>query len=228
MSLKILYEDNQLIVAVKPAGVLSQSDGTDKADMLTIIKDYVKVKYDKPGAVYIGLVHRLDANVGGVMVFARTSKAAARLSEAIRDHEFAKRYYAVVEGAIPVGTSGTLIDRLSKDETARTAIIVADDAGREAVLDYTSLGIVRKDARDRTLVDVKLHSGRFHQIRAQFANAGHPLVGDTKYGGAPAGRAVLALHAVELSFEHPVTGAQLVFRDLPTSGPFAKFKIPAL
>jgi 23S rRNA pseudouridine1911/1915/1917 synthase len=228
MILKILYEDNQLIVAVKPAGVLSQSDGGQDPDMLAEIKAYVKEKHNKPGDVFIGLVHRLDQNVGGVMVFARTSKAAARLSEAIREHEFAKRYYAVVEGGIPPGTTGTLVDRLSKDETTRTAMVVAGEAGREAVLDYRSLAVIRKDGRARTLVDVTLKSGRFHQIRAQFANAGHPLVGDTKYGAAPAGRNVIGLHAVELAFEHPVTQVPLVFRDVPDGRPFSDFTIPEI
>jgi len=218
----ILYEDNHLIVCVKPAGVLSQRDIRGGDDMLTILKDYIREKYRKPGNVFLGLVHRLDQNVGGVMVFARTSKAAARLSAAIRERDVTKRYRAVVEGLLPVGAAGTLSDRLAKDESTRTAVV--SDAGKEALLDYVVLAAGERDGVPRTLLDITIRTGRFHQIRAQFAHAGHPVVGDVKYGAKPASEG-LALHAVELSFDHPVTGLPLSFRDIPRGGAFSGFDV---
>ena len=223
MTLNVLFEDNHLIVCVKPAGVLSQADGKNLPDMLSMVKEYLKVKYQKPGNVYCGLVHRLDLNVGGVMVFAKTSKAAARLSAAIRTRVFSKRYYAVVEGEIPPETRKTLIDWLVKDETARTAVIAGEGTGKQAVLSYLSLGVAKTDEGCQTLLDIKLESGRFHQIRVQLAHEGHPLVGDAKYGNAHFAGGPLGLYAYEIGFEHPIGKEPLIFRQNPQADPFAAF-----
>lgn len=221
---KILFEDNHLIVCVKPAGVLSQADGKDLPDILSILKAYVKEKYHKPGNVFIGLLHRLDTNVGGVMVFAKTSKAASRLSEAIREGDFAKHYYAVVNGILPVGETRTIMDRLDKDETTKTAFLAERGFGKEASLTYTVLESTSADGAILTLLDIQLHTGRFHQIRIQMASRGFPLYGDVKYGKKlPKGQEGLGLFAHGVEFEHPVTREKMAFSAFPEEGIFRKF-----
>lgn len=200
----ILFEDNHIIVAIKPKGILSQADGTDKEDMLSILKAYLKEKYNKPGNVYLGLVHRLDLFTSGIMVFARTSKAAQRLSKQIQNHEVTKKYLAIVEGSITEG--GTLQTYLLKNEELKKSFV--DPKGQEAVLSYSVL----ENKKDTTLVDITLQTGRFHQIRAQFASIGHPIYGDQKYGSIhqiPSHQ--FPLEAYSLSFFHPVTKNRLSF-----------------
>ena len=124
--LEVLYEDNHIIVVFKPENILSQADSTGDADMLTIIKEYIKKKYDKPGNVYLGLVHRLDRPVSGIMVFARTSKAASRLSKQIQNHEFSKQYLAVINGILPE-KEGELCDYLAKDSNGNTRVVSPSD-----------------------------------------------------------------------------------------------------
>jgi 23S rRNA pseudouridine1911/1915/1917 synthase len=222
--LKILFEDNHLFVCFKPAGVLSQADGKALPDMLTVIKDYLKDKYQKPGNVYLGLVHRLDLNVGGVMVFAKTSKAAARLSESIREHEFSKRYYAIINGRLPVGETKTLTDYLAKDDESRTGFVVEEKTGKEAKLAYTVLETLEEGRLPLSLVKIELFSGRFHQIRVQMSHAGYPLFGDQKYGEKTAkDQDMLGLFAYELDFVHPITKDELRFSAVPETGIFAKF-----
>ena len=203
---RIIFEDNHLLVAFKPAGYLSQSDGSDAPDMLTYLKAYIKEKYNKPGNVYLGLVHRLDRNVSGVMVFARTSKCASRLSEQIRKGTFSKRYRAKVQGKLE-GT-GKLVSYLVKDEkTNRVTIYDKEVPGsKRCELEYEAGEF--KDGF--TTVNVKLLTGRSHQIRAQFAHIGHPLDGDVKYGGRknPDG---IGLQSCYLSFDHPTSGERLDF-----------------
>jgi len=224
-NLTILYEDNHLIVCLKPAGVLAQADGKDLPDMLTVIKEYLKEKYQKPGNVYLGLVHRLDLNVGGVMVFAKTSKAAARLSEAIRDHDFSKRYFAVVNGALPVGETKTLTDYLAKDEDTRTGFVTSVETGKEASLSYTVLETILYGGQPLSLVSIELFSGRFHQIRLQMSHHGYPLYGDQKYGDKRnAVQEGLGLFAYELAFAHPVSKALLSFSEMPKTGIFTLFQ----
>ena len=211
---KILYEDNHIIVAVKPSGVLSQSDGSNAPDMLTILKAYIKEKYQKPGDVYLGLVHRLDRPVSGVMVFARTSKAASRLSEQIRQRKVDKIYRCVVDGILE--GEGRLENFISKDE-ARNIVTVSDTEKpgyKASYLDYRALA--SKDGL--TLAEVRLGTGRSHQIRAQMAQSGHPLIGDRKYGKSDDRTKDIALEAYKLSFEHPVKREFITFEAPVPSG----------
>ena len=217
---KVLYEDNHLIVAVKPAGVLSQSDGSNAPDMLTILKAYIKEKYQKPGEVYLGLVHRLDRPVSGVMVFARTSKAASRLSEQIRSRKVEKIYRCVVNGILE--GEGRLENYISKDESSNTVTVSdTEKPGYKAsYLDYRALAA--KDGL--TLVEVKLGTGRSHLIRAQMAHSGFPLIGDQKYGKKDERTKEIALEAYKLSFEHPVKREFITFEaPVPGSYPWSLF-----
>ena len=205
-SIPVLYEDNHLLVVVKPANLPSQADASGDDDLLSILKRYIGEKYNKPGAVYLGLVHRLDRPVGGVMVFARTSKAASRLSEAFRTHEQDRRYLAVVEGCIPGET--TLNDFLIKDgKTGMVRCVKANTPGAKAAKLVTAPIACRDEL---TLTDVRLFTGRSHQIRVQHANAGHPLWGDMRYGHGKPGRQI-ALWAYSLVLEHPTRHESLSF-----------------
>ncbi len=223
MDLKVIYEDNHIIVCEKPAGVLSQSGSMDKPDMLSLVKNYIKIKYEKPGEVWLGLVHRLDLNVGGVMVFARTSKAASRLSDEIRKHNFQKKYLAIVLGELEVGTKVHLSDNLEKDDQERKAFV--SESGKPAELDYTCLGVKTIGQKQYSLVDIDLVTGRFHQIRAQFAYHGHPIYGDTKYGEAKEdGNFFLGLYAYMIGFKHPVKDEIMKFELLPNQSTFINFE----
>jgi len=207
IKLNILYEDNHIIVVEKPFNVLSQADDTNDEDMLTIIKDYIKEKYNKPGNVYLGLVHRLDRPVGGVMVFAKTSKAASRLSDEVRTKSMHKYYLAVVHGKL---AEGTLIDKISKDEKTNNSYI--DDVnGKESILSYKTLYYDK--VNDLSLIEVDLKTGRHHQIRLQMSNINHPLYGDQRYGKGE--KTQIALYAYKLCFIHPVTKEELCFKNLP-------------
>ena len=216
----VLFEDNHLIVAIKPAGVLSQSDGSNAPDMLTILKAYIKEKYQKPGEVYLGLVHRLDRPVSGVMVFARTSKAASRLSEQIRSRKVEKLYRCVVNGVLE--GEGRLENYISKDESTNTVTVSDTEKPgyKDSYLDYKAL-----DSKDGlTLVEVKLGTGRSHQIRAQMAHSGFPLIGDQKYGKKDDRTKDIALEAYKLSFEHPVKREFITFEaPVPASFPWSLF-----
>lgn len=217
---KVLFEDNHIIVAIKPAGVLSQGDGSNSPDMLTILKAYIKEKYQKPGEVYLGLVHRLDRPVSGVMVFARTSKAASRLSEQIRTRRVEKIYRCVVNGVLE--GEGRLENYISKDESKNIVTVSnTEKPGYKAsYLDYRALA--SKDGL--TLVEVKLGTGRSHQIRAQMAHSGHPLIGDQKYGKKDDRTKDIALEAYKLSFEHPVKREFITFEaPVPNTFPWSLF-----
>ena len=184
---RILYEDNHLISVVKPAGILSQSDGSGAPDMVTELGKFVAARYGKPGRAFIGLVHRLDRNVGGAMVFARTSKGASRASEDMRNGMFYKGYFALTAGGKLPGDSGFLTDRLLKDERSNTvrAARKGEEGARDCLLYYKKVCEVEKPGPVYFAVPV---TGRSHQIRAQFALAGAPLKGDLKYGGERNGR----------------------------------------
>lgn len=212
-NLNILYEDNHIIVVVKPIGIPSQADKTGDLDMLTIIKNYLKKKYNKPGEAYLGLVHRLDRPTGGVMVFAKTSKSASRLSEQIRNKEFQKKYICIVDGKLE-NDRGTFRDFLLKNEKTNTSKVVKEGTknSKEAVLDYE---VIKYDEKiDMSVVKVNLHTGRHHQIRVQFASRNHSLSGDQKYGTRGRGKG-LALWAYKLSIIHPVKKERMEFEFLP-------------
>ena len=211
--MKVLYEDNHIIVVEKTPNIPSQSDKTGDEDMLTLVKEYIKEKYNKPGNVYLGLVHRLDRPVGGVMVFARTSKAASRLSEQVRQKIFKKKYLAVVDGKVK-NKKGTLEDYLYKDERNNISKVVSKEKknSKLAKLDYEVL--TYNEVKDLSLLEINLHTGRHHQIRVQLSNFGHSIFGDQKYGTRGQGKQI-ALWAYELTIEHPITKEKMVFKDLP-------------
>ena len=211
--LKILYEDNHIIVVEKKPNIPSQADKTEDIDMITIIKQYIKEKYQKPGNVYLGLVHRLDRPVGGIMVFAKTSKAASRLSDQVRTKTFKKKYLAVVDGKLNT-EKGTLEDYLYKDERNNISKVVDKNKknSKLAKLDYKVLKY--NEIKNLSLLEINLHTGRHHQIRVQLANFGHSIFGDQKYGTRGQGKQI-ALWAYELSFEHPTTKEIMTFKDLP-------------
>ncbi len=205
--LEILYEDNHVIVVVKPANVLSQGDSTGDSDMLTIIKDYIKEKYHKPGNVYLGLVHRLDRPVQGIMVFAKSSKAAARLTKQIQNHEFQKQYLAIINGIIPE-KKGEFCDYLTKREDGNT-IVTNPKNGKKSILKYEVL----MEKAGKSLVKIQLVTGRHHQIRVQFASRGYPLVGDQRYGNLDYKQ--ICLCSYYLSFLHPITKERMTFERYP-------------
>ena len=211
--LNVLYEDNHVIVVEKLVNIPSQADKTGDVDMLSIVKHYLKEKYQKTGEVYLGLIHRLDRPVGGVMVFAKTSKAAARLSEQVRTKQFEKQYLVVVDGKMQQ-EKGILEDYLLKNERNNISKVVKEGTknAKLASLDYEVL----KYAEDIQLsvVKVNLHTGRHHQIRVQFASRGHSLYADQKYGTRGRGKQV-ALWAYKLSFYHPISKQKLTFQVLP-------------
>ena len=176
--INIIYEDNHILVVEKPANIPVCEDNSHDLDLLTMLKRYIKDKYNKPGNVYLGLVHRLDRPVGGIMVFAKTSKASSRLSRQIQEHKMDKIYYAVVNGKI--NSDGEMVDYLYKDKINNMSYATDKNKGKEARLKYKRIGY-NKD-NDYSLVEVFLYTGRSHQIRVQFASRGYSLVGDQKYG----------------------------------------------
>ena len=209
--IEVLYEDNHIIVVKKPQNILSQSDITKDADMLSLVKDYIKIKHNKPGEAYVGLVHRLDRPTGGVMVFAKTSKAAARLCAQIEEKSFEKVYYAVVDGC-PVHKQGRLEHFLVKDQT--TNIVSVCGAGvlgaKKAVLTYK----VVSSKNNISLVRVEIQTGRSPQIRVQLSSLKTPIWGDGKYGSKKSAQN-LALWATKISFVHPTTKQKMTFISLP-------------
>lgn len=211
--LKIFYEDNHIIVVEKKPNIPSQSDKTGDIDMLTLVKQYIKEKYNKPGNVYVGLVHRLDRPVGGLMVFAKTSKAASRLSNQVREKTIKKQYLAVVDGKFKEN-KGMLENYLYKDERNNVSKVVDKNkkGAKLAKLDYEVLGY--KPDKNLSLVKIDLHTGRHHQIRVQLSNFGHSIFGDQKYGTRGKGKQI-ALWAYNLQIEHPVSKEKMNFKLLP-------------
>ena len=212
-SLKVIFEDNHIIVVEKSPNIPSQSDKTGDIDMLTIIKQYLKEKYNKPGNVYLGLVHRLDRPVGGVMVFAKTSKAASRLSNQVREKVFKKKYLAVVDGR-PEDNFGVLEDYLYKDERSNTSRVVKKEKknSKYAKLEYEVLAY--DERKDLSLLKINLFTGRHHQIRVQLSNFGHSIFGDQKYGTRGKGKQI-ALWAYELEIVHPISNERMTFHSFP-------------
>ena len=208
-NINILYEDNHIIVAIKPFNMLSQKDATNDIDILTLLKEYIKKKYNKPGNVYLGLVHRLDRPVGGVMVFARSSKAASRLTEMFKKHDFSKKYIAVVNGIFDK-KEGTFKDYLFKEENGNT-IVTDSKKGKYAELNYRVID--ENKSNNLSLVEIELLTGRHHQIRVQFSSRGHSLYGDQRYGKQD--NEQIALWAYSLSFMHPVKKENVCFECFP-------------
>lgn len=202
--MRVIYEDNHLLVVNKPAGQLVQGDQTGRPTLLDEVKDWLRLKYDKPGNVFLGLVHRLDRPASGVVVLARTSKAAARLSEEIRLRKPRKIYWAQVEGK--TDESGSWVDYLVRDEY--TSRVGSATEGQEARLSFERT----HSFDDITGVEIVLKTGRHHQIRVQFAHRGHPIVGDRRYGSARTfGEGTIALHAREMRIRHPTRKEEMRF-----------------
>ena len=210
--MNIIYEDNHIIVVEKPVNVPSQSDKTEDVDMLTIIKKYLIEKYNKPGDAYVGLIHRLDRPVGGVMVFAKTSKAASRLSEQVRNKEFVKKYLTIVDGKVE--GKGVLEDYLLKTEKTNTSRVVSANTknAKYANLEYEA--VYYNPETNLTLLKIKLNTGRHHQIRVQLANMGHSICGDQKYGTRGRGKQI-NLWAYQITIKHPITKKEMKFTCLP-------------
>lgn len=211
--LKVIYEDNHIIVVEKPVNIPSQGDKTGDIDLLTMVKEYIKAKYEKPGNVFLGLVHRLDRPVGGVMVFAKTSKAAARLSEQVREKQFEKKYLTIVNGKMEK-TTGKLEDYLLKNEKNNMSKVVKEGTknSKLASLDYEVLKY--DEELNLSVLRIHLHTGRHHQIRVQLSSRDHSIYGDQKYGGRGHGKQI-ALWAYELQIFHPITKEKMIFHSIP-------------
>lgn len=212
-NIPVLYEDNHVLAVVKPVNVPTQEDASGDPDLLSLLKEDLKIRHNKPGNVFLGLVHRLDRPVGGAMIFAKTSKAASRLSESVRGRHFRKMYTAVLNG-IPAAPQGRLTHYLLKDSRTNTvrAVRPGTAGAKEAILEYRVLG--QKDGL--SLVQIKLHTGRSHQIRVQMQAIGCPLYGDQKYGGSlsrPGQQ--LALWSLLAGAPHPISKEDMSFHSLP-------------
>ncbi len=217
--IKILYEDNHLLVVIKPVNLPVMADQSHDPDLLSLLKQDLKERWNKPGNVYLGLVHRLDRPVGGVMVFAKTSKAAARLSRQVQEHDFVKVYQAVVCGK--ADESGILQDRLIKDPRTNMVRITHGTAGKEATLSFQRLAY----QNDLSLIQIHLKTGRSHQIRVQFSARQLPLWGDQRYNPAARPGQQIALWATSLTLTHPITQQRLTFSsELPQGRPWSLFK----
>ncbi len=225
--LDVIYEDNHIIVVIKPQNVPSQQDLSNDESMVFLVEKYLQEKYDKPGNAYVGLVHRLDRPTGGIMVFAKTGKAAARLSDQIKSGVFEKSYLTVVNG-LPKNNSETLINFLKKNAKNNMVSVVPEltSGAKRAELDYVVLARREKVA----LLDVSLKTGRSHQIRVQLKHIGHPVYGDVRYGGNVLAKGHnLALWAYKLSFIHPTTKETMVFKVLPPDiVPWKSFSVVTL
>ena len=222
--LNILYEDNHIIVVLKPQMTACCPDESKDDNLFDQIKNYVKIAYNKPGNVYLGLVHRLDRPTGGVMVYAKTSKAAARLSAGLQSGDFEKKYLTVLCGT-PDPERGTLSNYLRKNTVNNMVYICtpSEEGAKYAELDYKVVESKGKYA----LTQVRLHTGRTHQIRVQTAGISHPVFGDMRYGGANAQKGKLALWAYSLSFSHPITKERMKFMAYPpeTETPWKAFDL---
>lgn len=219
-NISIIYEDNHLLVVNKPANMPVCLDSSNDIDLLSKLKEYLKIKYQKTGSVYLGLVHRLDRPVEGIMVFAKTSKAASRLAKQISNNQFNKTYYAVVENNPP--KTKTFIDYLYKDQKTNTSFITTENKGKKSILEYTL--IAKKN--NLNLVKINLQTGRHHQIRVQFSSRNYPLYGDHRYNKKfkNDNTTNIALIAKKLSFYHPTTNELLTFEiDLPKKYPYNIF-----
>jgi len=212
--LPILYLDNHLIAVIKPSGLLTQSDDTGSESLIDQVKKWIKLEYNKRGNVFLGLIHRLDRNVSGVVLFARTSKAASRLSEQFRNKTIQKVYRTIVEGS-PSPKQATLSHYLRKEKSLKSTVFKR--SGRDtqrADLEYKTL----ENLKSSSLLEVRLYTGRFHQIRAQLSFIGHPVFGDKKYGSTISlPDRQIALYAHQLVFEHPISQEKVCIESSPPS-----------
>ncbi|WP_156289322.1 RluA family pseudouridine synthase [Oceanobacillus salinisoli] len=213
MNVPILYEDNHLLFVEKPVNIPVQEDRSKDEDLLTHLKKDLKVRHQKPGNVYLALIHRLDRPVGGVMVFSKTSKAASRLSDAIRRNSVDKKYLAVVRG-IPPKDYGVLKDYLVKDRSKNKVYTTQPNhkKAKKAVLEYQVIG----KKKGMSLLSIQLHTGRPHQIRVQLSSRNIPIYGDQKYGekvNTPGEQ--IALWSQELAIEHPTKKEEIKIHSLP-------------
>lgn len=217
--IEVLYEDNHVLCVKKPINIPVMADDSHDVDLLTMCKEYLKEKYQKPGNVYCGLVHRLDRPVGGVMVFAKTSKAASRLSEAVRTHALQKEYIAILDGH-PKKDSDTLEDYLVKDTRTNTVTVTDAKHGKKCRLHYDT--VVKN--KDHTLVHIHLETGRSHQIRVQFASRNTPLVHDQRYN-THTNKGPIGLFAFRLTFPHPTLKTPIVIQATPDGNPWKEFEV---
>lgn len=210
--LNVLYDDNQIVVVIKPQNVPSQADESGDLDLLSQVKAFVKEKYNKKGEAFVGLVHRLDRPTGGIMVFARNSKSAKRLSEQFATHDVEKTYFAVTE-SVPKIKKQHLVNYLKKDEKENIVKVVpmGENGAKKAELVYNVL----EENDGNALLEVKILTGRSHQIRVQLKTLGFPLVGDVKYGKNKGRTQNLGLWAGKLCFVHPTTKEKMVFMACP-------------
>ena len=214
--IKILYEDNHLLVVLKPINMPVCSDDSKDLDLLSYLKQYLKEKYNKPGNVYLGLIHRLDRPVSGIMVFAKTSKAASRLCDQVRKNMFEKKYMAIICGNMT--GNGIFKDKLLKDK--KNNMVIVDKNGKDSMLEYN----VISNKNNLSLVDINLITGRSHQIRVQFSSRNYPLYGDQRYNKKAVVGEQIALFSYYLSFIHPVTKEKMVFNEsLPLRKPWNLF-----
>lgn len=220
-NIDVLYEDNHIIVCNKPAGILSQKDSTGDYNMVDLIKEYLKNKYQKPGNVYLGLVHRLDRMTEGVMVFGKTSKAASRLSTMFsqKSDEIIKKYLVVVKGVFPSNYADKLSNYVEKDEKLVKSFVSDNKKGKLAELEFKVLDT----KNDYSLIEVNLLTGRHHQIRVQFSHIGHPVMCDSLYGDNTLGN--LTLCAYYLSFVHPINKKRYEFKVNPLNDKFKLFSL---
>lgn len=216
--MKVIYEDNQIIVVDKDANIPIQEDASHDKDLLNEVKAYIKQKYNKPGNVYLGLVQRLDRPVSGVCVLARTSKAASRLSEIIRENKLKKQYIAVIDGKIEKDED-TFIDYLLKD--SKTNTVKVDKRGKKSILSYKLL----ETKNNKSLVLINLITGRPHQIRVQFSSRNYPIYGDHRYNKNVKDNSQIALHSYLISFNHPTLKKEVTFTSLPKREPFNNFEL---
>lgn len=220
-NIDILYEDNHLLVVNKPINMLMQSDKTNDIDLLTIMKEYIRVTYNKPNEAFLAMVHRLDRVTGGVCVFAKTSKAASRLSNQIRLQQWDKSYLIITDN-IPHIKNQTLTDYLYKDRKSNTSYVVSSNhkEAKKSLLKYELL----KTHKNHALINIDLITGRSHQIRVQMANAGLPLYGDHRYNKNVIKNTQIKLFAYELTIIHPTLKESMTFKaPLPKHGLWNEF-----
>jgi len=203
---RIIFIDNHLIAVTKPAGLLTQPDRNTDESLIDQTRQWIKEKYNKPNNIFLGLVHRLDRNVSGVVLFARTSKAASRLSKQFREGTPKKHYRAIVLGKLKEEHT-TLVHYLRKEKSLRATVFPRETpTAKRSELSYEVINALE----NKSLLEVSLSTGRFHQIRAQMAFIGHPIIGDVKYGAPePLPNQEIALYAHKLVFSHPVSNEEI-------------------